>query len=501
MQFPLTGDNYIQIDSKDESLIGMKWNGSEFVPVNKFYYAVLDEKGIVVDVMESDIQMPETKELVAITAEQFADPSLKGKWYNPETKEFQEPPLSVITDYNTDEIQYKKEEKTLSEKLDEMDAAIQAGGGGGEGTLIDAYSKNESDQRFEAKGTAYTKEDSDQRFEAKGTAYTKEESDKRYAPIGSIGGGGGTAETGLSILNKLKDVDGKNSGLDADLLDGKQATDFAEANHTHTEFAPMDHVHTEYANAQEVQNLAAAMGNKAEVEHIHEEYAPVTEVLELRNELGSKAPTDHRHEEYAPANHSHTASQIGAAPANHSHSGYASSGHTHTASQVGAAPASHTHTPASIGASASGHQHKSFEEVFTVYADKSYMANMYPRATGMSIGAYSNRFDSIYLVNAPYTGSDERIKRDVVPADFEKLCSFVDAMEVINYNYKDDPLNTDKRIGILAQQLLGIDPETAKFFVKLDKESGMYSVCAENLVFALLAKVQQLDKEMKQIEK
>lgn len=227
MQFPLTGDNYIQIDSKDESLIGMKWNGSEFVPVNKFYYAILDEKGIVVDVMESDTQLPEAKEMIAITAEQFADPTLKGKWYNPETKEFQEPPISVITDHNTDEIQYKAEEKTLSDKLDEMDAAIKAGGGGGEGTLIDAYSKEESDQRYEAKGTAYT----------------KEESDKRYAPIGSTGGGG-TTETGLSILNKLKDVDGNNSGLDADLLDGKQATDFAEANHTHTEFAPVDHVHT-----------------------------------------------------------------------------------------------------------------------------------------------------------------------------------------------------------------------------------------------------------------
>lgn len=42
------------------------------------------------------------------------------------------------------------------------------------------------------------------------------------------------SETPLSILNKLKTVDGHGSGLDADMLDGKHATDFSLAGHTHT---------------------------------------------------------------------------------------------------------------------------------------------------------------------------------------------------------------------------------------------------------------------------
>ncbi|WP_304340475.1 hypothetical protein [Metaclostridioides mangenotii] len=35
------------------------------------------------------------------------------------------------------------------------------------------------------------------------------------------------------ILNKIKTVDGTGSGLDADLLDGKDSTAFATAEHTH----------------------------------------------------------------------------------------------------------------------------------------------------------------------------------------------------------------------------------------------------------------------------
>lgn len=42
-----------------------------------------------------------------------------------------------------------------------------------------------------------------------------------------LSGSDGTAETPSSILSKLKTVDGANSGLDADLLDGYSSSDFA----------------------------------------------------------------------------------------------------------------------------------------------------------------------------------------------------------------------------------------------------------------------------------
>lgn len=44
----------------------------------------------------------------------------------------------------------------------------------------------------------------------------------------------GAKDTAAEILEKLKTVDGTGSGLDADLLDGKHASEFAASNHTHT---------------------------------------------------------------------------------------------------------------------------------------------------------------------------------------------------------------------------------------------------------------------------
>lgn len=120
---------------------------------------------------------------------------------------------------------------------------------------------------------------------------------------------------GNKYLIPLKIVDGAGSGLDADLLDGKQASEFALANHTHEggsvgehdhddEYAAIDHTHTEYASA----------------EHTHTGYAS----------------EDHSHNEYAEAGHTHS----GYAPANHDHEDYADIAHTHTEY----ASASHSHS-------------------------------------------------------------------------------------------------------------------------------------------------------------
>ena len=46
-----------------------------------------------------------------------------------------------------------------------------------------------------------------------------------------------------SVLEKLKTVDGAESGLDADMLDGKHASAFADVNHSHTQYAPNSHTH------------------------------------------------------------------------------------------------------------------------------------------------------------------------------------------------------------------------------------------------------------------
>ena len=63
------------------------------------------------------------------------------------------------------------------------------------------------------------------------------------------------------ILTKLKTVDGAESGLDADTVDGKHASDFADVNHTHTQYATASHNH---AVATETSNgfMSAEMYSK-----------------------------------------------------------------------------------------------------------------------------------------------------------------------------------------------------------------------------------------------
>lgn len=114
---------------------------------------------------------------------------------------------------------------------------------------------------------------------------------------------------GNKYLIPLKIVDGAGSGLDADLLDGKHASEFALADHTHEgsgsgtvpehdhddEYAAIDHTHTGYAA----------------VSHDHDaDYASLT----------------HTHTGYAEASHNHDSDY---ADIDHTHTGYAASSHTH----------------------------------------------------------------------------------------------------------------------------------------------------------------------------
>ena len=46
-----------------------------------------------------------------------------------------------------------------------------------------------------------------------------------------------------SVLAKIKTVDGAESGLDADMVDGKHASEFAPVDHTHTQYATSTHSH------------------------------------------------------------------------------------------------------------------------------------------------------------------------------------------------------------------------------------------------------------------
>lgn len=416
----------------------------------------------------------------------------------------------------------------------------------GGGTPVDVYTKTESDAKYEVIGTAYSKTESDSKYAllgADGGATGPAGADGKSAyevavsggftgtevewlaslkgdngatgpkgdtgatgsvgPVGPVGPVGATGAVGQSgpkgdpgrdgteisaadVLSKMLTVDGMNSGLDADLLDGHHSTDFAMSSHVHNDYAPVTHAHNEYA------------------------------------------PTTHTHNDYSNANHTHTAAQVGAAATTHTHSDYANSNHSHTASQVGAAPTNHTHTASQCGAASSshshseyagtnhshsgqyasyshdhgstysmnGHQHSSFGSLTTgdIRTD-----NIYPNSNNnYNIGGYSNRYTYIYSVNALQTGSDERIKHDIVNADNAAMVDFVGKIDLKKYKYNDDPDNKE-RLGVTAQQLISINPEIAKFVVTTD-ENGYYGIGASDLVFPLIAAVQKLTNEVEALK-
>lgn len=133
--------------------------------------------------------------------------------------------------------------------------------------------------------------------------------------------------------------------------------------------------------------------------------------------------------------------ETGKAPANHTHDGYAAASHTHT----GYASADHT----------------------------------------------------------GYASSDERLKRNidrlVFDEDREDFMNFINNLPVALYNYKTDPEDDPKRIGLIAQDVLAANPTLAKFFVDED-ENGMLGLKPADLVFPLIVAVQYLAKEVEKLK-
>ena len=203
---------------------------------------------------------------------------------------------------------------------------------------------------------------------------------------------------------------------------------------------------------------------------------------------------------FAPYDHTHTASQVGAAPSNHSHSDYASSGHDHDDDY---APKSHTHHPANIGAlSSSG---GTIDGALTVMLDSIFNGvlntqKIQPKDSGSySIGTADNRYYSTYLRVNPNVSSDRRFKRDIADLDAASLAEFVCKLPVVSYNYTDDAADAEKKIGVIAQDVMAADPEIARFFVEQD-EKGFFSLRPADFVFPLIAAVQQLSAEVAELK-
>lgn len=394
MPSPLTAPGYLEITQdqyENGNLMGKYWNGSEFVDSLVHYYAVLDGEGVVTDVIEYEGTLTGAT-VVEISS---LDTSLIGLWYDRDGDQtFKPVPIHVASAYTTDAISYKNEDKWLSTKLDEMDAAIQ-----------------------------------------------------------QAAQSGGTSMTDAEILTAVKNVDGTGSGLDADTLDGQEASAFAPATHTHDGYAPANHAHTEYAES------------------------------------------DHTHTGYAPASHTHS----GYASSGHTHSEYAASGHTHS----GYASSSHTHSNylPKTGGTVDGDLEIDGElDVWNETNFRSVVRTLGTQTlynSGTQITLASNNLPTNICgsaINASKTisvSSDERLKENIKDVDGKSMIDFIKALDVKSYNY----IGNDREcIGVIAQQLQKVNPEIAKLFVSQGAD-GYLTVKISDLVFPLILAVQELLKK------
>ena len=341
-------------------------------------------------------------------------------------------------------------EYDLNNEFRIYDVDPESGESTGGGAVVDAYSKDEADERFAAAAHTHT----------------------GYATEGHAHDGYAAADhshTGYAAsyhTHTAADITGLPSSVDAY---SKTEADnrFATVSHTHSGYAAEGHTHSGYA----------ASG------HTH-----------TYSDVGAAA-SSHTHD-YAASNHTHS----GYAASGHTHSGYASSSHDHDDDY---APKSHTHHPANIGAlSSSG---GTINGAITVMNDSIFNGvlntqKIQPKDSGSySIGTADNRFYSTYLRVNPNVSSDRRCKRDIAALNVSTLAEFVNNLSVVSYNYNDYATDEAKRIGLVAQDIIDVAPGIAQFFVE-QSEKGYYSIRPADFVFPLIAAVQQLSEKVAMLE-
>lgn len=133
----VTIPNYIYIGTTDDkTVIGKKWTGNGWVEVIYYFYAQLNEKDLCIGVQEYQTEVIDAR-LIRI---ETLDESLIGFWYDRADSTFKPAPIRVLADHSTDVVNYRNEDRWLSDVLDEK------------ANSLTIYSKTEADARFALKG-------------------------------------------------------------------------------------------------------------------------------------------------------------------------------------------------------------------------------------------------------------------------------------------------------------------------------------------------------------
>ena len=121
-----------------------------------------------------------------------------------------------------------------------------------------------------------------------------------------------------------------------------------------------------------------------------------------------------------------------------------------------------------------------------------------PKTTGTYYCGNSNfRWKGIYSAAAVDVSSDERLKENIESIDADEAVNLIENIDVKSFNYIGDDR---PQIGVIAQDILEISPELAQAIVT-QGEDGYYGVKTSDLVFPLIATVQEMSKKIEELTK
>lgn len=467
-----TMPSYILITEEQytsQSVVGKRWNASTstWEEVVEYFYAVLDEKDICINVLEMETALPDDPCYIRIDS---LDQSLIGQWYDRETQTFQvEIPFKAIAEHSTDEINYRDTNLKLSDLLDDMPLTEEV------------YTKEQADAKFALIGSTGS---------GSGEAGADGEDGGYYTPTVSAEGvlSWTASKEGMPAVDSVN-IKGADGAPGAAGQDGAPGADGAAGANGVTFTPVMTGTTLSWTNDGGLQNPPAVdlKGDKGDAGD-----AAVVDAYtksQVDTMLSGKADSTHTHD-YAPGTHTHamgdisglTSALAGKAASEHTHNVYALSSHTH--SQY--FPITGGTVTGETNFSGGLLRLKGVQTLFHSGSQLVFGSNNLPTRIGGS---------AISATKTITVDSDRSLKENIADVNAADCLNFIDALDVKTYNYKGD---SEACIGVIAQDIE--DSPLAKYLVRTTAE-GKKAVKVADLVFPLIVAVQALSDYVKLLEK
>ena len=446
-------DDYIYLGTTDDqSVIGKRWNATtqQWEEVTNFYYAQVNDKDIVTAVLEFPSEVTDYYYIRINTL----DESLVGKWYDRNGDQtFKVAPIHILADHSSDIVNYRDEDKWLSDKIDEkadatsvytkteVDALI--GSGSGTGTAG-------------ADGATFTPSVS-----AEGVlSWTNNKGLTNPSPVNIKGPKGDTGATGATGPQGPQ---------------GEKGDPFTYADFTSAQLAALkgDKGDTGDTGPQGEQGPKGDTG--------------ATGAEGPQGPQGIQGPQGVKGDTGAQGPKGDKGDKGDTGPAGSDFNGNLTGGILRLS---GTQALYNSGSTVTVGSNSLG---------MVLAASGPIVANngIFPQSSGSyALGKTNNRWSNIYLSNNPSVSSDIRTKKNIKEVSIDELVDFVSKLKLVTFEYKDEK---GEHIGLIAQDVLQANPKIAEYVLSVD-EDGFYGLKTAELVFPLIAAYKKLEERVKALE-